>query len=143
MRGYTAGLGAAGALLAAATMACATRTTVQPTAATRSFDPVCANGVAVFQSFDQVPYDYYEVAYISTQQNAVYTDKGAAVQAMQRSAGEQGGNAVVVNSLGSTKSTVKMLGAALGTSDAQRNGRAVAIFMPADSMRVKNACGKA
>lgn len=134
---------AAVAALLAGTAACATRTTVQPTAASRSYDPVCQQGVAVYDNFGEVPYDYYEVAYITSEQNAVYTDKAAAVQAMQKRAGEQGGNGLVVNQLGSTKATVKLLGAALGGADANRKGVAVAIYMPGDSMRVKNACGKA
>lgn len=136
-------LAAAGAILAIGAAACGTRTMVQPTAASRSFDPTCAAGVAVYQSFNEVPYDYYEVAFITTEQNAVYTSSSDAVKAMQARAGEQGGNGVVVNSLGASKATVKRLGAALGASDADRQGRAVAIFMPADSLRVKNACGKA
>lgn len=132
-------------LLGGATLmsGCATRTHVDPTAASRSFDPVCIDGVATYNDFSSVPYDYYEVAYITAEQNAVYTDKGEMVKEMRKRAGEQGGNALVVNSVKATKTGVKLLGAALGGNSADREGRAVAIFMPADSMRVKNACGKA
>jgi len=122
--------------------ACATRSTVQPTAASRSFSPVCVEGVAVYDDFTSVPSDYYEVAYITAEQNAVYTDKGQMVTVMRKRAGEQGGNAVVVNSVSNTKNGVKLLGAALGQNSAERQGKAAAIFIPADSMRVKNACGK-
>jgi hypothetical protein len=122
--------------------ACATRSTVNPTESSRSYSPVCLDGVAVFEDFTSVPMDYYEVAYITTEQNAVYTDKGQAVTVMRRRAGEQGGNAVVVNSVSNAKSSVKILGAALGTNSSERQGKAVAIYMPGDSMRVKNACGK-
>jgi hypothetical protein len=122
--------------------ACATRTTVQPTSASRSFSPVCAEGVATFDDFSSVPSDYYEVAYVQAEQNAVYTDKGKMVTEMRKRAGEQGGNALVVNSVTNTKVGVKVLGAALGGNSAERQGKAVAIYIPADSMRVKNACGK-
>lgn len=122
--------------------ACGTRTTVQPTPASRSFDPVCVEGVAVFNDFSRVPYDYYEVAFIQSEGNSVYNGQGDALLAMRKRAGEQGGNAIVVNSLKVKASPIKVLGAALGTSDAERTGKSVAIFMPADSMRVKNACGK-
>lgn len=121
--------------------ACGTRTTVQPTPASRSFAPVCVEGVAVFNDFTTVPYDYYEVAFIQSEGNSVYTGTGDALLAMRKRAGEQGGNAIVVNSLRTQAGPVKLLGAALGANSADRNGRAVAIYMPADSMRVKNACG--
>lgn len=122
--------------------ACATRTTVTPTAATRSFDPVCVAGVAVFDDFSKVPYDYYEVAFIQSESNSVYTGQGDALLAMRKRAGEQGGNAIIVNSLNATGAPVKVLGAVLGSGDADRKGKSVAIYMPGDSLRVKNACGR-
>lgn len=130
-------------LLSGATLigACATRTTTRPTAATRSYAPVCAEGVAVYNDVSTVPYDYYEVAFITAEQNPVYTDTSQMTMAMRKRAGEQGGNGLVINSISTTKATVKLLGAALGASSAERKGKAVAIYMPADSMRVKSACG--
>lgn len=123
--------------------ACATHTTVQPTAANRSFDPVCVEGVTVFQDFSTVPYNYYEVAYVQSEGNSVYNGRGDALIAIRKRAGEQGGNAIVVNSLKVKDSPIKILGAAAGLGSADREGKAVAIYMPADSMRVKNACGHA
>lgn len=122
--------------------ACATRTTVTPTAASRRFDPVCVEGVAAFDDFSKVPYDYYEVAFVQAEGNSVYTGQGDILLAMRKRAGEQGGNAIVVNSLKATGAPVKVLGAVLGSSDADRKGKSVAIYMPADSARVKNACGR-
>lgn len=130
----------AGALL---TGACGTRTKVNPTVNARSYAAVCSDGVAVYDDFTTVPYDYYEVAFISAEQNSVYTSKDQMVAAMRKQAGEAGGNGLVVNSIRSSKVTVKVLGEALGTNSAEREGKAVAIYMPADSMRVKNACGHA
>ena len=43
--------------------------------------------------------------------------------------------------LGATHATVKVVGAALGSSDAERKGRAIAIWMPSDTARVREACG--
>lgn len=122
--------------------ACATRTTVQPTASSRSYSPVCAEGVATYDDFTSVPADYYEVAYITSEQNSVYTDKSKMMSEMRKRAGEQGGNALVVNSVTSARQGVKLLGAALGANSADRQGKAVAIYIPSDTMRVKNACGK-
>ncbi len=135
---YTRLLACAGAV---ALGACGTRTTVQPTPASRSFAPVCLEGVAVFDDFSRVPYDYYEVAFIQSEGNSVYNGKGDALIAMRKRGGEQGGNAIVVNSLGVKSNPVKVLGAVLGGNSSDRNGKSVAIYMPGDSMRVKNACG--
>jgi hypothetical protein len=128
---------------AVAVGACGTRTTVQPTPATRAFDPVCLEGVAVYDDFSKVPYDYYEVAFIQSEGNSVYTSDSDARNAMRTRAGEQGGNAVVINSIQVKDSPAKIIGAAVGGNTADRAGKAVAIYMPGDSLRVKNACGHA
>ena len=136
-------LGVAATLAASAALAaCGVKTTVQPTPASRAFDPVCVDGVTVFDDFSKVPYDYYEVAFVQSSSNGLYTGNGDALLAMRKRAGEQGANAIVVNDLAVKDSPVKDLGAALGGNSADRQGKSVAIFMPGDSMRVKNACGK-
>ncbi len=47
-----------------------------------------------------------------------------------------------VNSLGATHATVKVIGAAVGRNDAERKGQAIAIWMPSDTARAREACGK-
>lgn len=135
--GLAAGL-AAGVALAA----CGVKTTTTPTPASRAFDPVCVDGVTVFDDFSKVPYDYYEVAFVQSSSNSLYTGNGDALLAMRKRAGEQGANAIVVNDLAVKDSPIKNLGAAVGANSADREGKSVAIFMPGDSLRVKNACGK-
>lgn len=131
-----------GCVAAVSVGACTTHTTVQPTRASRAFDPVCVDGVAVFDDFSKVPYNYREVAFVQSNGNSVYTGNGDALLAMRKAAGEQGANAIVVNSISVKAGPVKNLGAALGGNDADRNGKSVAIYMPGDSLRVKNSCGK-
>lgn len=46
-----------------------------------------------------------------------------------------------VDALGATHATVKVVGAALGSNDAERKGRAIAIWMPSDTARVRETCG--
>lgn len=133
---------AAGLAAAVALAACGVKTTTTPTPASRAFDPVCVDGVAVFDDFSKVPYDYYEVAFVQSSSNSLYTGTGDALLAMRKRAGEQGANAIVVNDLAVKDSPIKNLGAAVGANSADREGKSVAIFMPGDSLRVKNACGK-
>src|SRR5690348_1307235 len=102
-----------GVAATAALAACGVKTTVQPTPASRAFDPVCVEGVTVFDDFSKVPYDYYEVAFVQSSSNGLYTGNGDALLAMRKRAGEQGANAIVVNDLAVKDSPVKDLGAAL------------------------------
>ena len=103
--------------------------------------PTCANAVPVYTSRDKVPYDYYEVAMISAEANSVYNGQGDILKSVRNQAARVGANGVVIDSLGTTHATVKILGAALGGRDAERKASAIAIWMPSDTARVREACG--
>ena len=102
--------------------------------------PTCADAIKVFPSIDKVSYDYYEAALITAEGNSVYTGNGDLLKSVRNQAAAIGANGVVVDSLGATHATVKVLGAALGGRDAQRKARALAIWMPTDTARVREAC---
>lgn len=103
----------------------------------------CADAVKVYPSRDQVAYDYYEVALITAEANSVYAGNGKVLQAIRDQAATVGANAVVIDALQTTHATVKVLGAALGAKDAERKARAIAIWMPSDTARVREACSGA
>jgi hypothetical protein len=103
--------------------------------------PTCANAVPVYASSDKVPYDYYEVAMIAADANSVYNGQGDILKSVRNQAARVGANGVVIDSLGTSHATVKILGAALGGRDAERKASAVAIWMPSDTARVREACG--
>jgi hypothetical protein len=102
--------------------------------------PTCADAVEVFPSADKVHYDYYEIALITAEGNSVYTGNGDLLKSVRNQAAGVGANGVIVDSLGATHATVKVLGAALGARDAERKARALAIWMPSDTARVREAC---
>lgn len=102
--------------------------------------PTCANAVPVYASSADIPYDYYEVASITAEGNSVYTGNGDVLKAVRNQAASIGANGVVVDSLRATHATVKVLGAAVGGNDAERKARAIAIWMPSDTARVREAC---
>jgi hypothetical protein len=102
--------------------------------------PTCADAVEVFSSIDKVPYDYYELALIEAEGNSVYIGNGDLLKAVRNQAARLGANGVIVDSLGATHATVKILGAALGAKDAERKARVLAIWMPSDTARVREAC---
>jgi hypothetical protein len=102
--------------------------------------PTCADAVTVFPGADKVTYDYYEVALITAQGNSVYNGNGDLLKSIRNQASGVGANGVIVDSIGATHATVKVLGAALGAKDAERKARAVAIWMPSDTARVREVC---
>jgi hypothetical protein len=128
--------------LLVALTACATHSGIVATNPALSLSPTCTDAVAAYPDRDQVPYDYYEVALVTAEGNSVYTGNGDILKAMRSQAASVGANGLVVNSLGASHATVKVIGAAVGGSDAERKGQAIAIWMPSDTARVREACGK-
>jgi hypothetical protein len=121
--------------------ACAARTRIVATNSALSLAPTCQDAVSVFADNQHVPYDYYEVALITSEGNSVYIGNGDLLKSIRNQAARLGANGIVVNALGATHATVKVVGAALGSNDAERKGRAIAIWMPSDTARVREACG--
>ena len=122
--------------------ACGTRARIVATNPALSLSPTCADAVRVYPDREHVPYDYYEVALITAKGNSVYTGNGDLLKAMRNKSASVGANGLVINSLGATHATVKIIGAAVGSNDAERKGQAIAIWMPSDTARVREACGK-
>ena len=125
---------------AATTFGCATRSQIVARNPELALAPTCADAVTVFPSRDKIPYDYYEVALIAAEGNSVYVGNGDLLKSVRNEASSVGANGVVVDSLGATHATVKVLGAAVGAKDAERKARVVAIWMPSDTARVRKEC---
>jgi hypothetical protein len=123
-------------------MACRTQSNIVATNPALSLSPTCTDAVAAYADRDHVPYDYYEVALVTARGNSVYTGNGDLLKAMRSKAASVGANGLVINSLGATHATVKVIGAAVGGNDADRKGQAIAIWMPSDTARVRESCGK-
>jgi len=128
-------------LFVCALSGCGARAHVVATNPALSLAPTCANAVPVYSDNKRVPYDYYEVALITAEGNSVYTGNGDVLKSIRNQAARLGANGIVIDALGATHATVKVVGAALGSSDAERKGRAIAIWMPSDTARVREACG--
>lgn len=103
--------------------------------------PTCAAAIAVYNSRADVPYDYYELAWIEAQGNSVWTTDNQLQQQIRNGAAKVGANAVIVNPVEQNKSAVKVLGEVIGTKSATQKASALAIWMPGDRARVRTACG--
>ena len=133
------GLASAHIALAVLALACGTRSEIVERNPALALARTCADAVTVFPSADKVTYDYYEVALITAEANSVYNGNGDLLKSVRNQAASVGANGVVVD-VGATHATVKVLGAALGAKDAQRKARALAIWMPSDTARVREVC---
>lgn len=103
--------------------------------------PTCAQAIAVYNSRADVPYDYYELAWIQAEGNSVWTTDNQLQTQIRNGAAKVGANAVVINPVTQSKSTVKVLGEAVGTKSATQKASALAIYMPGDAARTRTACG--
>ena len=103
--------------------------------------PTCANAIAVFNSRAEVPYDYYELAWVEASGNSVWTTDNQLQTQIRNGAAKVGANAVIINPVEQSKSAVKVLGEAVGTKSATQKTSALAIYMPGDAARVTTACG--
>lgn len=104
--------------------------------------PTCAAAIAVYNSRADVPYDYYELAWIEAEGNSVYTTDNKLQEAIRNGAAKVGASAVIANPVEQSKTAIKVLGEAVASSSATQKTSALAIYMPADRDRVKLACGK-
>ena len=103
--------------------------------------PTCANAIAVYNSRSEVPYDYYELAWVEASGNSVWTTDNQLQTQIRNGAAKVGANAVIINPVEQSKSAVKVLGEAVGTKSATQKASALAIYMPGDAARVTTACG--
>lgn len=101
----------------------------------------CPAAIAVYNSRADVPYDYYELAWIEATGNSVWTTDNQLQTQIRNGAAKVGANAIIVNPVTQAKSTVKILGEAIGTRSATAKASALAIYMPGDAGRVRLACG--
>jgi len=121
-------------------VACGTRSHIAARNPALTLAPTCGDAVPVYSDRAHVPYDYYEVALITAEGNSVYNGNGDLLKSVRNQAAGVGANGVVLDSFGASHATVKVLGAAIGSNDAERKARAVAIWMPSDTARVREAC---
>lgn len=105
--------------------------------------PTCAAAIAVYNSRSDVPYDYYELAWIEAEGNSVWTTDNQLQTQIRNGAAKVGANAVIINPVEQSKSGVKILGEAIGAKSATQRATALAIYMPGDAGRVRTACGAA
>lgn len=121
--------------------ACGVRTVTTDVNPTMNRQPSCDEAVIMYASRNEVPKDYYELAFISAEANSVYTSDGKVLSQIRKKAAEVGANGIIANPVKESSATVKVLGEAIGSQSATKKATALAIYMPDDSSRVMAQCG--
>lgn len=137
MSRYWKGMAVAAVFVAGA---CASGINITRTTPQYGFARTCAEAVTVFDTRVAVPSNYYEIAWITAEGNSVWTTDEDIVNRMKQSAAEVGATAIIANTSGASATAVQILGAAVGTGDADRSGSALAIFQPSEEARARAAC---
>ena len=106
---------------------------------TQKFAPLCPDGVKVFSDTSKVGKAYQEVALLNSKGESGSTSEQGMINSQRKKAAELGANGIVLGGFQEPKAGTKIVGALLGTG-AERKGSALAIYIPADSARVKTAC---
>lgn len=126
----------------ALTAACGVKSTTTDVNPAIERAPTCAAAIASYATRAEVPYDYYELAWVEAEGNSVWTTDNQLRQEIREGAAKVGANAVILNPVTQSKSGIKVLGEAVGSKSATAKASGLAIYMPADQGRVTLACGK-
>ena len=132
MRAFTAGL-------AALVLAACVSTNAVRMDESLDLQPICAAGVRVFTDSSKVGQPYHEVALLNSKGDDSETSEGGMIQSQKHKAAEMGANGIILGTMQGASTGAKVWRSLLGTS-ANRKGTATAIYIPADSARVRTAC---
>ena len=113
----------------------------------------CPAAVKLYTSADRVQQPYREVALLSSSGQTSYSDEGDMIKSMREAAAKHGANVVILSDIEEPSAMAKIAGQAaqiaadatgqIAQISAERKGRAIAIYVPADSTQTAVACAKA
>ena len=100
---------------------------------------ICSRGVALHSTFDKIPAGYQEIALLTASGDWDGVSNTTLYQAQLKEAARLGANAIIVESLREASTLGKLIELRTGWSP-QRQSSATAIYISADSQRVRLAC---
>jgi hypothetical protein len=107
-------------------------TTVRPQA-------LCPDGVKVYLTEADVNAEFVKVALLQSKGSDEYTSESGMINSQRKKAAELGANGIILGQQKDASAGAKAVSALFGTS-ANRKGDAVAIFVPSDTARSRQAC---
>ena len=101
----------------------------------------CPRGVKLYTSPDRVLQPYREVALLHSAGEALYSDERDMYDSMRKEAAGVGANGIIISGIDEPNAITKVAGE-IAQKPAERKGRAVAIYVAADSASSAVACTK-
>jgi hypothetical protein len=98
--------------------------------------------VKLYSTPSAVGSDYKEVALLNSTANTGFTSESGMIKSMRKKAADVGANGIIMGSINEPSAGAKIAGAIFGTG-AERKGKSVAIFVAADTARVRTVCAAA
>ena len=106
---------------------------------TAPLQKTCAAAVQVFTTPERVPSPYREVALLNSKGESSWTDEKGMLNSQRKKAAEVGANGLILGETKEPNAGTKIIGSIFGTG-AERKGRAIAIWIPDDSVRTQETC---
>ena len=104
-----------------------------------SHPAICLEGVQLFTGAERVPGEYREVAVLNSRGDAEMTSAEGMIKSQRKKAAQLGANGLILGEQKDPSTGTKLAHDLLGTS-AERKGKATAIYIPGDSIRVRETC---
>ena len=110
----------------------------------------CPAAVKLFTVPERVQQPYHEVALLNSQGKTSYSSEDDMIKSMREKAARVGANGIILNGIDEPSAMAKIVGQVAqvasdaaglyGDISAERNGHAMAIYIPTDSARTIAAC---
>jgi hypothetical protein len=100
---------------------------------------ICPDAVIVFTDAEKVGKPYKEIALLNSSGDTDLTSEAGMINSQRKKAAALGANGLILGQVKDASTGAKVAQALLGTS-ANRKGQAIAIYIPEDTARVRQAC---
>lgn len=130
---------AAVAAVAAVALFGCTRTNVALMDNSIRLAPTCPDAVKIFTTPASVGTSYQEVGLLNSTGGAGWTSESGMMKSMRQKAASIGANGIIMGNIDEPGAGAKVAGAIFGTGT-ERKGKAVAIYIAADTGRVRMVC---
>jgi hypothetical protein len=104
----------------------------------------CPDGVKIYSTPDKVGSEYQEIALLNSAGSSGFTSEAGMMKSMRKKAAEVGANGIIMGNIDEPSAGAKVAAAIFGVAgSAERKGKSVAIYVPADAERVQKVCSQA
>jgi hypothetical protein len=100
---------------------------------------ICPDAVRIYTTPAKVPSSYREVALLHSKGESGWSNEEQMMESMRKKAAELGANGIILDNIDEPSALTKVIGTVAKTGT-QRKGKALAIFIPADSPNTEAVC---